>query len=177
MNSLEQLIGYIQKEIVLLTVTVGLVFLHVFLRAIIRKIINRHATMNKMAYSREAYVKKLINIIQIILFLTILGFVWDISIKGLSIYFASIFTVIGVGLFATWSILSNLTASVILFFFFPYRIGGRIKIIDGENSIEGEVLDITLFFIQIKTETGDIYSCPNNLAIQKPIKNIITRDS
>ena len=93
----------------------------------------------------------------------------EVSFQGLSLYFASIFTVIGVALFATWSVLSNLTASVILFFFFPYRIGRKVKIIDGDNSIEGQIVDITLFHIKVETEDDRIVAYPNNLAIQKPI--------
>ena len=149
--------------------TLAMLFLFVIVRSIVRKLVIKHARKNKMAYSREAYVKKLFDMAQVLLFLTIIGMIWEISVKGLSVYFASIFTVIGVGLFANWSILSNMTASVILFFFFPYRIGNKIKIIDGDNSVEGTVIDITLFYIQIETDEKKKYSFPNNLAIQKAI--------
>ena len=152
---------------VLLTIVMALLFFIV--RSIVRKLVIKHARKNKMAYSRELYVKKLIMVVQVLLFLTIIGVIWEISLKGLSLYFASVFTVIGVGLFANWSILSNMTASVILFFFFPYRIGNKIRIIDGDNSVEGTVVDITLFYIQIETEEKKKYSFPNNLAIQKAI--------
>ena len=146
-----------------------MVFLFIIVRSVVRKLVIRHARKNKMAYSRELYVKKLIMVIQVLLFLTIIGVIWEISLKGLSLYFASVFTVIGVGLFANWSILSNMTASVILFFFFPYRIGNKIKIIDGDNSVEGTIVDITLFYMQIETDEKKKYSYPNNLAIQKAI--------
>jgi len=53
-----------------------------------------------------------------IIMLTLISIIWDISFEGLSIYFASIFTIIGVAFFAQWSMLSNITASVILFFQF-----------------------------------------------------------
>ena len=101
-----------------LLLTIGVIFLFVLVRSIIKKLIIKHARKNKMAYSREVYVKKLVIGVQVNLFLTIIGMIWEISFKGLSVYFASAFTVIGVGLFANWSILSNMTASVILFFFF-----------------------------------------------------------
>ena len=94
--------------------------------------------------------------------------VWNVSFKGLSIYFASIFTVIGVAFFAQWSILSNVTASIILFFNYSYKIGNKIKVIDGENSVTGTVMDIDLFQLRIKVESGEIVSYPNNLIIQKP---------
>lgn len=160
---------FLENNFVQFMLTLAMLFLFVIVRSIVRKLVIKHARKNKMAYSREAYVKKLFDMAQVLLFLTIIGMIWEISVKGLSVYFASIFTVIGVGLFANWSILSNMTASVILFFFFPYRIGNKIKIIDGDNSVEGTVIDITLFYIQIETDEKKKYSFPNNLAIQKAI--------
>jgi small-conductance mechanosensitive channel len=87
------------------------------------------------------------------------------SFKGLSISFASIFTVIGVAFFAQWSILSNITASVLLFFNFSYKVGNKIKIMDGDNSVTGEVANVTLFTFQIKNESGELVNYPNNLFI------------
>jgi small-conductance mechanosensitive channel len=77
--------------------------------------------------------------------------------------------VAGVALFAQWSILSNITASVILFFSFPFKIGSKIEIMDDKNSVTGIVEDITFFVIQIRTTNGNMVSYPNNLAIQKGI--------
>lgn len=112
---------------------------------------------------------KLVNVLMSCLSVTVLGAIWEISIQGLSLYFASILTVIGVALFATWSVLSNLTSSIFLFFFFPYRIGQKVRIIDSENSVEGIILDINLFYIKIEIEDGNIVAYPNNLAIQRPM--------
>ena len=76
---------------------------------------------------------------------------------------------VGVGLFATWSIVSNITASVILFFFFPFKEGSKVKIVDGDNSVEGTVHALSLFSIKIKLEDNTEIYYPNNLAIQKGI--------
>lgn len=122
--------------------------------------------------SRILYTTKYINFVITLVALMLVGITWDISFKGLSVYFLSFFTVAGVALFAAWSILSNITASILLFFYFPFRIGSKIRIIDGDNSIEGLVLDMTLFSIYIRTDDGMTVSYPNNLAIQKPIKLI-----
>ncbi|MGB3468016.1 MAG: mechanosensitive ion channel family protein [Cyclobacteriaceae bacterium] len=169
MNYIKNLQGYLDHNLVQVTLTLIIIALFFLVKSIIEKIVFRHAKKHEMAYSREVYVKKLITSVQVVLFLTIIGMIWEISLKGLSIYFASVFTIIGVGLFANWSILSNMTASVILFFFFPYRIGSTIKIIDGDNSVSGTVIDITLFYILIESEDKKKYSYPNNLAIQKAI--------
>lgn len=137
-------------------------------RGIILKLITRHAKNNNLDESRMLYVKKITGLINMVVFIALFGLTWQISLSGLSFYFASIFTVVGVALFANWSILSNITASVLLFFFFPHKIGATIRIVDKEGSVEGLILDLTMFYIEIKTESGEIVSYPNNLAIQKP---------
>lgn len=150
----------------LLTAIILLTFFVV--RYILLSLVRRHAKSQNVVLSREVYIKKLVSWLIFLVFVSVIGMVWEISFQGLSLYIASIFTVVGVALFANWSILSNMTASVILFFFFPYRIGQQIKIVDGDNSVEGEIIDITLFYVIIKSEKT-ICSYPNNLLIQKPI--------
>jgi len=141
-------------------------------KRIIARLIKRHAQFNIENKARVKYVIKLANFGLIIMFMTLLALVWEISFKGLSIYFASFFTVVGVAFFASWSILSNVTAYAIIFFNFPFKIGSRIRIIDGDDSIEGKVDDITLFFLKIKLPTGEVITYPNNVAIQKPIMEL-----
>jgi MscS family membrane protein len=94
---------------------------------------------------------------------------WNVSFKGV---FASFFAVAGIALFASWSILSNITASVILFFNFPFKIGSRIRIMDLDDSVEGVVKDITFFAILIEIDNGGLVSFPNNMAIQKAIVHV-----
>lgn len=152
--------------------SIGTYLLIYLVRRLSVKVIFRRALVHNFDESRISTVKRIIRIVLNILFVIILGIIWEISLEGLSIYVASIFTVVGVGLFATWSIVSNITASVILFFFFPFRIGSKVKIIDGDNSIEGTVMGLSFFSIQIALEDGTEVYYPNNLAIQKGIKHI-----
>lgn len=155
----------IGASIVLIVVLIGL---KIFFRSIIRKQAHKY----DLDEGQRKYANKFFNFVLSIVLFTVLGMIWDVSVKGLSIYFASVFTIVGVALFANWSILSNITTSIILFFNYPFKIGTEIKIIDGDNSVEGKVIDITFFSIQIQTKEGDIVSYPNNIAIQKPIKQI-----
>lgn len=150
-----------------LVISAGIIILYLVSRKVIKTLVKRHGANHDFDKSRMLYISKITGLANTIVFGVLLGFIWEISLSGLSLYFASIFTVVGVALFAHWSILSNLTASVILFFFFPYRIGSHIKIQDGDNSVEGLILDIKMFYIEIEMEDGRIASYPNNLAIQK----------
>lgn len=149
--------------------SVGSFLLLLVAREASRIIIRNHARKYELDNSQRVYANKFFNLTLAILLFIVLGIVWDISVKGLSVYFASFFAVVGVALFAQWSIISNITASIILFFNSPFKIGSRIKIMDKDDSVEGKVRDITSFNIHIETDEGLIISYPNNLALQRPI--------
>jgi len=106
--------------------------------------------------------------------ITIIGFValliiWGVKLKDLSLMLSSFFAVLGVALFATWSILSNVTAGIILFFSFPFKIGDRIKIQDDDFSLEAIITDVRAFYIELKTDEGYLVTYPNNLFLQKGV--------
>jgi MscS family membrane protein len=149
--------------------TLAAVLIYVLGRAVIRQLVRRYARRIGIDRIRTTYITKMLNFILFVVLLTALALVWNFKIKNLGLYFASFFTVAGVALFAGWSILSNITASAVLFFSHPIRIGYKVKILDGENTIIGHVSDITLFSIIMKTEEGHIASFPNNMALQKGI--------
>jgi MscS family membrane protein len=154
-------------EIVASIVTILVVFgLRVFLREIIRK----HTHNKGLGIGQRKYAFKFFNFVFVTILFVVLGIIWEVSFKGVSFYFASIFTIVGVALFANWSILSNITTSIILFFNYSFKIGSEIQIMDKDESVHGTIIDITFFSIQILTLEGDIISYPNNIAIQKPIK-------
>lgn len=170
MNWLQTIEESISEYVETIVVSLSILVIYWIIKKILFKIIGKRASKKDVAPERELYLQKLVKVMLVLIVLTLIGAIWEISYKGLSVYFASIFTIIGVGLFATWSILSNMTASLVLFFFFPYRVGQEVRIVDGENSVEGRIIDITLFYIKIESPDGKLYSYPNNLAIQRPIR-------
>jgi len=105
-----------------------------------------------------------------IVFGTVLAIVWGVDFEKLSVFISSVLAVLGIAFFAQWSLLSNLTASVILFFNHPVRIGSRIRIIDKDFDLLGEVTDITGFYFFIKTDKGETITFPNSLIMQKGIE-------
>jgi len=126
----------------------------------------------RVSEKRVYYISKTFSLVILTLTLFILALIWSVSLSGVLIFASSIFAVVGVALFAQWSILSNVTASIIIFFTFPSRIGDMIKVIDGDNSVSGEIIEISLFQIEIMDEEGNTILYPNNLFIQKPIQKI-----
>lgn len=144
--------------------------------SLIRKVVNKRSKKIKSEEKRIIYTIKFFKFCWALFILTIISLIWDISFKGLSLYFASVFTILGVAFFAQWSLISNVTASVILFFSYSYKIGNRIKVIDGDNSVIGKIIDIKPFFFQIQIESGEIVNYPNNLILQKPIVQLHNAD-
>ncbi len=82
---------------------------------------------------------------------------------------SSVFAVIGIGFFAQWSILTNITSGVIMFFTFPYKIGDYIKIHDKDFPYEGFIEDIKAFHMIIRTGKNEIITYPNSLLMQKGV--------
>jgi small-conductance mechanosensitive channel len=142
------------------------------IRVFITRFIHRHAGRYELSEARMVYIRNIMTAFLGVVGVTVIAAVWEVSVQGLSIYFASFFAVVGIAFFASWSILSNVTASVILFFAYPFQIGNRVRIVDGDNSIEGEVKNISPFNLKIRTREGAIVFYPNNLAIQKPIMKL-----
>jgi small-conductance mechanosensitive channel len=106
-----------------------------------------------------------------IIFFIILGLIliWGVEIKDLGVVLSSVFAVIGIGFFAQWSILSNITSGIIMFFTFPYKIGDFIKIHDKDYPYEGIIEDIKAFQVIIRTTAGEIITYPNSMMLQKGV--------
>jgi len=62
---------------------------------------------------------RIINLFLSIFFILIFAAIWNIETQDLIVFFTSTITVIGIAFFANWSILSNITASLILYFNHP----------------------------------------------------------
>ncbi|WP_027075869.1 mechanosensitive ion channel domain-containing protein [Maribacter antarcticus] len=130
---------------------------------------------------RTNLIVKYISIALSVTAVAALTLVWGVDYKDLGVLLSSVFAVIGVALFAQWSILSNITAGVIIFFSFPFKIGNTIRILDkeltGAERSELEVLvieDIRAFHLHLRKTNGEILTYPNNLVLQKGVVLIAT---
>ena len=99
-----------------------------------------------------------------------LSLIWGVDLEDFSVFISSILAILGVGFVAQWSILSNLTASVILFFNHPLRLGDRIRVMDKDFDWTGKVEDISGFYLFMRTDDGKQITIPTNLVIQKGIE-------
>ena len=135
----------------------------------ISRFVERIGRERNISAARTQYVNTVLNIAFTIIAITASGMIIGVGLKDLSVLLGSMFAVLGVALFAQWSILSNVTASIIVFFFFPYRVGDFVKILDGENSLEGTIKEITLFHVILNTADDSLATYPNSLVFQKAV--------
>ena len=118
---------------------------------------------------RFIIINKIISVIVYTSVIIIISFIW--VYENQLIYFISSFlTILGIAFFAQWSILSNITAGLILFVNYPVKIGDEITILEKDNNITGEIKDIGAFFITLQTEDKELITVPNSIVLQRNIK-------
>ena len=156
---------YLDQEIA----TIVVLFLYFILRVSSKKLVRKYATLNEVLEHRSNLVIKYIYLLLGILAFISIVIIWGVKKDQIFLFISSVFAVAGVASFAQWSILSNITAGIILFFSYPFKIGDRIKIHDKDFPIEGEIDDIKAFYVILKSSDGEMITYPNNLLMQKGI--------
>jgi small-conductance mechanosensitive channel len=142
---------------------------HAILRWILVRIVRRFSRKSERVEHRTGLIIKYIDFTIIFLIIFGLTLIWGVEFTDVGLVMSSVFAVIGIGFFAQWSILSNITSGVIMFFTFPYKIGDYIIIHDKEYDFEGTIEDIKGFHVVIKSKRGEIITYPNSLMLQKGV--------
>ena len=161
-----------QNFYVQLIATTILIVVMIILRVVTAKIIKRYSKSGEILEHRTNLVIKYLGIFISVLFFTAVFIIWGVQTKDIFLTISSVITVVGVALFAQWSILSNITSGIILLFSFPFKIGDTIRIHDKDFPIEAEIEDIRAFHTLLKTKEGEMISYPNNLLLQKGVSII-----
>lgn len=129
------------------------------------------ATVAKSRLRAEAGIKAThaIRILGLIVVAVLLLLIWGVDFNGLLLLSTSLLTLTGVALFASWSLLSNITAYFVLLFHVSFRRGNFIRIIDADNYIEGYIAEIGVFNTRLITEDRETVVYPNNVLIVRPV--------
>jgi small-conductance mechanosensitive channel len=96
--------------------------------------------------------------------------IWGISVGGLWTLLVSAATIVGVGFLATWTMVSNITASFFIALWRPFHLGDDIEIVP--ENLRGRVIDSNLMFVVVRENGGAVIQIPNNLFFQKMFKVI-----
>ena len=142
----------------------------IILMSITKKITRKVSLVKKLEPHRKKVVLNMFYFMYYLVFILSVTLILGIDLKSLSSFLASILAILGVAFVAQWSLLSNITASIIIFFYHPLKIGDKIKILDAELKFTGVVKNITGFYVLIETDTKQQITIPNSLVLQKGIE-------
>lgn len=155
----------------------GIVLVSLLLiRAITNFTITKVARKNGINEARIRLMRRYVTVTLFLIALLIEAFVFGAEFEELAVVFSSVFAILGIALFAIWSILSNVTSGIIMFFNFPYKVGDKIEIHDKDLPLIAIIEDIRAFQLHLRLENGDLVTYPNNLILQKAV-TLIKKDA
>jgi small-conductance mechanosensitive channel len=136
------------------------------LRFAVRSLIRAELVRSTLKRREAQEVNRLVTVLLGLVLAVVVSAIWGVDQGQILIFATSVVTVLGLALFAEMSILSNITACLVLFFQHPVKIGDRIRVFDQDHWVEGELLDITYFFVFVRTENDGVISIPNALLLK-----------
>jgi len=157
--------------------TLVILILYVIIFFVNKKVINNALKNTQLQRTRRKIIIKALNLFSTITAMVLIAGIWGLEQNEIAVFVTTILTVLGIAFFAQWSLLSNITSSIILFFNHPLKVGDTIKVLDKDYPFEGEVTELTYFFIHLKTKEGETITLPNSVALQKSIAVIEKQDA
>ncbi|MFD1063729.1 hypothetical protein ACFQ1Q_10775 [Winogradskyella litorisediminis] len=102
--------------------TIVAIAIFIVLRRIVFNIIAKTLLNKPIHQSRGVIIKKVLNGAFTLLLIAFVLVIWGVRQSDLLVFLGSILAVVGVAFFAQWSLLSNITSSIIIFFNHPVRL-------------------------------------------------------
>jgi len=152
--------------------TIGLVtgalVLSYLLKRPLQDSLRRLATRLRLPYETVFTVTRLLIVALWLVVATLVLEIWGVSVGGLWALLVSAATIVGVGFLATWTMVSNITASFFIAFWRPFHLGDNIEILP--ENLAGRVIDSNLMFVVVRESSGAVIQIPNNLFFQKAFR-------
>lgn len=162
------------QEIKVLETAVVLI-IYIIVYFVTKVIINNSLKNTQLQRARRKITIKAIHLFTSITALILLAAIWGLKQDEITVFASSVLTVLGIAFVAQWSLLSNITSSIILFFNHPLNIGDSIKILDKDYLIEGEISDLTYFYVHLVTPEGELMTIPNTVFLQSAVSVIVKK--
>jgi small-conductance mechanosensitive channel len=160
-------------DILKLIQSVVIIIAYITTKTLILKLVNKTLLEKFIQESRGRIIRRVINAILTLVSLIVLLLIWGVKQSDLAVLIGSVFTIIGVAFVAQWSLLSNITSGIILFFNHSVKLNDAIIILEGKDyAIEGKIINIGLFFITLETADKETITLPNNVFILKSVKKV-----
>ena len=142
----------------------------ILLRYFIAGLIAKRYIIANFELTRKRITIKLLNVLFVVVLAFLFAGIWGLEGADILTWITSALTVLGVAFFAQWSLLSNITSGLILYFNHPLKLGDYVEIIDKDFPMEGRVENITLFFLHLRNKDNQVYTLSNSVVIQKTIR-------
>lgn len=140
---------------------------YISLYFIFKTVINNFLKTTRMERSRRKMAIRAVQLFSTMITIILLTGVWGFKQKDIALFASTILTALGIAFFAQWSLLSNITSSILIFFNHPVKLGDYIKVLHKDYNYEGEVTEMNYFFVHIKTNDNEIITIPNSHFFEK----------
>jgi small-conductance mechanosensitive channel len=165
----QQLLQHFSPTTVQLIISVLMVLLYFIISRRVAPVLYQVIASSRLKAEMNKRATVVFHILLVLLLVVLLSIVWGVDIRGLLVLASSMIAVIGVALFAAWSLLSNITAFFILLGQKAFAEGMDVRVIDGANHLEGRIVEINLFSTVLRTKDNEQVIYPNNLLISRPV--------
>jgi small-conductance mechanosensitive channel len=135
---------------------------YIILYFIFKIVINNFLKKTRLERSRRKMAIRAVQLFSTLTATILLTGVWGFQQSEIAWFASTILTALGIAFFAQWSLLSNITSSILIFFNHPVKLGDHIKVLHKDYHYEGEVTEMNYFFIHIKTENNEVITIPNS---------------
>ncbi len=102
-----------------------------------------------------------------ITFILLLG-VFGFNLGGLWTMLSTVLAMIAIGFVAVWSVLSNVSCTLIILIFRPFSVGDALEI--PTDNVKGRVADLNFIYTTLVTDDGAELQIPNSLFFQRVVK-------
>lgn len=107
--------------------TIVILVLYLLTFFVTKTIINNTLKKAQLQRARRKIIIKVIHLFSSIAIIILVAGVWGLEQNEIAVFASTLLTALGIAFFAQWSLLSNITSSIILFFNHPLKLGDTIK--------------------------------------------------
>ena len=147
--------------------TVIILGCYIILYFLVKTVINNFLKKTRLERSRRKMAIRAVQLFTTMTAIILLTGVWGFKQNEIAFFASTILTALGIAFFAQWSLLSNITSSILIFFNHPVKLGDYVKVLHKDYHYEGEVTEMNYFFVHIKTADNEIITIPNSHFFEK----------
>lgn len=158
----EQVVNGLPTVSVIVVLTV---IAHLLIRRAIGWLASR--TTSTFVHPLRWGAKMLLLMVSLMLIVRACGF--DIGINDIWTALSAVLAMIAIGFVAVWSVLSNVSCTMVIMMTRTFELGDEIEFTDPAG-VRGKVVNLNFVYTTLRDEDGRLVQVPNNMFFQKIIK-------